>query len=214
MIMKNTTLKLSKEDTYKYLGILWMCDSNVDSYIDNNNYSNVDSIQYNTLKTLSIDDLKTSYRKMAMMYHPDKNSWDKVYEDKFKEINEAYNILRENWKIVEYYLNDDYNLWSDNIPYQNYSGNSNTDVKYSQSEVVLWFFWKVSYYFKNLLKYSLMTVLFMIFWSLSIWLFQVLWLGVWWTLGVISTLIQGILIIWSLLLSYNLSFNNNNNRIS
>jgi curved DNA-binding protein CbpA len=41
----------------------------------------------------SQDDIKKSYRKLAVKYHPDKNPNDKVAEDKFKEINEAYENL-------------------------------------------------------------------------------------------------------------------------
>ena len=43
----------------------------------------------------SQDDIKKSYRKLAVMYHPDKNPNDKVAEDKFKEINEAYENLSD-----------------------------------------------------------------------------------------------------------------------
>lgn len=37
--------------------------------------------------------IKKAYRKLAMKYHPDKNPGDKLAEEKFKEINEAYEIL-------------------------------------------------------------------------------------------------------------------------
>lgn len=39
------------------------------------------------------DDIKKAYRKLAVKYHPDKNSGDKSAEDKFKEISEAYQVL-------------------------------------------------------------------------------------------------------------------------
>lgn len=44
-------------------------------------------------KGASEDQIKSSFRKMAMKYHPDKNPGDKTAEDKFKEINEAYSVL-------------------------------------------------------------------------------------------------------------------------
>ncbi len=40
-------------------------------------------------------EIKSAYRKLAMKYHPDKNPGDKVAEEKFKEINEAYEILSD-----------------------------------------------------------------------------------------------------------------------
>ena len=44
------------------------------------------------------DDLKKAYRKMAMQYHPDRNPNDKVAEAKFKEVNEAYDVLKDGQK--------------------------------------------------------------------------------------------------------------------
>ena len=37
--------------------------------------------------------IKSSYRKLAMKYHPDKNQGDQEAETKFKEISEAYEVL-------------------------------------------------------------------------------------------------------------------------
>lgn len=50
----------------------------------------------------SADDLKKAYRKMAMRYHPDKNPGDQEAEHKFKEINEAYDVLRDEQKRAAY----------------------------------------------------------------------------------------------------------------
>ena len=49
-------------------------------------------------RSAKADDLKKAYRKLAMKYHPDKNQGDKEAEKKFKEINEAYDILKDEQK--------------------------------------------------------------------------------------------------------------------
>ncbi|MDP1713647.1 MAG: J domain-containing protein [Anaerolineales bacterium] len=48
------------------------------------------------------DDIRKAYRKLAMQYHPDKNSGDKKAEEKFKEINEAYQVLSDEQKRARY----------------------------------------------------------------------------------------------------------------
>ena len=50
----------------------------------------------------SADEIRTAYRKLAMKYHPDKNPGDKKAEDKFKEINEAYQVLSDDQKRAHY----------------------------------------------------------------------------------------------------------------
>ena len=64
-------------------------------------------------KTASQKEIKKAYRKLAAKYHPDKNQGDKAAEDKFKELNEAnevignaekrkkYDTLGENWQAYE-----------------------------------------------------------------------------------------------------------------
>lgn len=53
-------------------------------------------------RTVSPDDLKKSFRKLAMQFHPDKNPGDKKAEERFKEISEAYEILSDPQKRQAY----------------------------------------------------------------------------------------------------------------
>ena len=46
-------------------------------------------------RNASENDLKASYRKLALKYHPDRNPGDKTAEDNFKEAAEAYEVLRD-----------------------------------------------------------------------------------------------------------------------
>ncbi len=46
-------------------------------------------------RSASADDVRKAYRKLAMQYHPDRNPGNKQAEEKFKEINEAYQVLSD-----------------------------------------------------------------------------------------------------------------------
>ena len=53
-------------------------------------------------KDANAEDLKRSYRKLAMQFHPDRNPGDKAAETKFKDLSEAYEILRDDQKRAAY----------------------------------------------------------------------------------------------------------------
>ena len=52
-------------------------------------------------KNASDEDLKKAFRKLAFEFHPDRNK-DKNAEEKFKEINEAYQVLSDQEKRARY----------------------------------------------------------------------------------------------------------------
>jgi len=53
-------------------------------------------------KKASQDEIKKAYRKLAVKYHPDKNQNDKKAEERFKEISEAYEVLKDPEKRKRY----------------------------------------------------------------------------------------------------------------
>ena len=53
-------------------------------------------------RNASDDEIKKAYRKLAMQYHPDRNNGSRDAEEKFKEITEAYDVLRDANKRAAY----------------------------------------------------------------------------------------------------------------
>ncbi|HVB17640.1 MAG TPA: molecular chaperone DnaJ [Stellaceae bacterium] len=53
-------------------------------------------------KSADADEMKRAYRKLAMQCHPDRNPGDKSAEQKFKDINEAYDVLKDDQKRAAY----------------------------------------------------------------------------------------------------------------
>ncbi len=76
-------------------------------------------------KTVSQDELKKAYRKLAQKYHPDMNQNNKESEEKFKEISEAYEVLKDKDRRSKYD-----NLGSRYSQHQR-SGGANNDFDWS-----------------------------------------------------------------------------------
>src|SRR5271168_4328544 len=57
------------------------------------------------------DDIRKAYRKLARKHHPDLNPGDKASEDRFKKVQEAYDILSDSKKKTMY---DQYGFYSEN----------------------------------------------------------------------------------------------------
>ncbi len=77
-------------------------------------------------RSASADDVRKAYRKLAMQYHPDRNPGDKRAEEKFKEINEAYQVLSDPQKRARYdQLGSAYSNWQQR-------GGSPNDFDWSQ----------------------------------------------------------------------------------
>lgn len=66
---------------------------------------------YQTLgikREASSDEIKKAYKKIAQKFHPDKNDGDKFFEERFKEIQEAYELLSDTFKKEQYDNEYDY----------------------------------------------------------------------------------------------------------
>src|SRR5690349_19228479 len=76
-------------------------------------------------------DIRAAFRKLARKYHPDLNPGDKAAEEKFKQLQEAYDVLSDTKKRQMY---DQYGFYSENVPTGDYgpsaggsAGNVNFD---------------------------------------------------------------------------------------
>lgn len=63
-------------------------------------------------RSANADEIRKAYRKLALKYHPDRNPGDKAAEDRFKDLNEAYQVLSDETKRARYnQLGSAYSSW-------------------------------------------------------------------------------------------------------
>ncbi len=100
---------------------------------------------YKTLgvgRKASQEEIKKAYRKLALQYHPDRNPNNKEAEEKFKDLNEAYQVLSDPEKRSHYdRLGSDYSRWQqqgspgDGFNWGQWSGNGGgRRVEYTSPE--------------------------------------------------------------------------------
>ncbi len=78
-------------------------------------------------KTASADEIKKAYKSLAMKYHPDKNPGNAEAEEKFKQINAAYDVLGDEAK------RRDYDLQANQYQYQ-YQGQYSNEYQNQYQE--------------------------------------------------------------------------------
>lgn len=78
-------------------------------------------------------DIKTAYRRLAKKYHPDLHFGNKLFEEKFKEINEAYSILNDKEKKDIYDINYQKSKYRQSTN-NNSSNSSNSSEKKEQKQ--------------------------------------------------------------------------------
>jgi molecular chaperone DnaJ len=82
----------------------------------------------------SAKDIRAAFRKLARKYHPDLNPGDKASEEKFKQLQEAYDVLSDGKKRQMY---DQYGFYSENVPAGDYGqggpgrGDSNVNFDFN-----------------------------------------------------------------------------------
>src|SRR5437763_7827900 len=79
----------------------------------------------------SAKDIRAAFRKLARKYHPDLNPGDKAAEEKFKQLQEAYDVLSDSKKRQMY---DQYGFYSENVPTGDYgAGAAGNNVNFDSN---------------------------------------------------------------------------------
>jgi molecular chaperone DnaJ len=96
----------------------------------NKNYYNILGVNKDSDK----ETIRKAYKKLALKFHPDKHNQDKHFEDKFKEINEAYQTIGDDKKREEYDIRSPHgnsynpNSFGNFSPFGGGNGNFNNDI--------------------------------------------------------------------------------------
>jgi len=98
--------------------------------------------------TATLDDIKSAYRKLAKKYHPDLNPDNKFAEEKFKEILEAYQSLKDSKPQVEYsrYTSSQTTPAKEEYPFEKVFSDFSPRPSVSSREVFLEIFLTMSFY--------------------------------------------------------------------
>ena len=80
-------------------------------------------------KNASSNEIKKAYRTLAIKYHPDRNLGNKAAEEKFKDINEAYEILSDQTRRVQYDQSISRQKFIDKAGLGNFGRNGNNGSK-------------------------------------------------------------------------------------
>ncbi len=84
-------------------------------------------------QTASTEEVKKAYRKLSIKFHPDKNDGDEFFAERFKEIQEAYEILIDTSKRKAY---DEFKITGSGSRQNNTGTNFNPDIEYFKSNKV------------------------------------------------------------------------------
>ena len=94
-------------------------------------------------RTATTDEIKKAYRKLSLKFHPDKNDGDTFFTERFKDINEAYEILSDEIKRKKFDLsypqNEGNHKSSTNIePVIDYFKADKTEFEYNEKVTISW----------------------------------------------------------------------------
>lgn len=92
--------------------------------------------------TSTKNEIKKSYRKLALKFHPDKNPDNKEAEEKFKEIAEAYEVLSDNNKRNSYNIllqKEEQRIHQEQMAKESAQRERNRQPKFTSNSDINWF---------------------------------------------------------------------------